>query len=81
MEILFDNKFRNAIAHSYYKIDQSGKIIIKSNNKNNIENIEDVKKMYIMALDYIRGFRKSIDNFSTHILPGNSVFISWGPRY
>lgn len=81
IKIVFDNKFRNAIAHADYKIDNSGRIIIKSNNKNNIENIEDVKKMYIMALDYIRGFRKSIDNFSTHILPGNRVYISWGPRY
>ena len=81
IEIVFDNKFRNAIAHSDYKIDKSGRIIIKSNDKNNIENVEDVKKMYIMALDFIRGFRNSIDNFSTHILPGNKVYISWGPRY
>ena len=81
LEIVFDNKFRNAIAHSDYKIDNSGRIFIKTNDKNNIENIEDVKNMYIMALDYIRGFRKSIDNFSSHILPGNQISISWGPRY
>lgn len=81
LEIILDSQFRNAIAHSDYKIDKSGNIIIKSNDKNNIIEIDDVKKMYDTALTYLSGYRKAIDNFSEHILPGNKIYISWGPRY
>ena len=81
IEIVFDNKFRNAIAHSDYNINKSGRIFIESNEENNIVKIEDVKKMYVMALGFIEGFRKAIDNFSNNILPGNDISISWGSRY